>query len=131
MNIFDRLEILRKEINDIITKNEEELKEKIDFINENSSIKIKYIDIELNNSMEHLTPLDGIEFTYNSFFCIYFFDGKKELYLDYGCFYRQEDKDKYFNLKNKIDELYDKVKLQKDLTEKLKIKETKEKRSKI
>lgn len=123
MSIFDKIELLQHEINKEVTKEEEDINYKINFIRENSNIKIKYNEIKYKFEFK----IDDNYEVFSSFTLLFDYDennydNTSEYFIN---------KQSYFNFKNRLDELYDKVKLQKDLTEKLKIKETKEKRSKI
>lgn len=113
MKIVEKLKELEKEMRSDIDM-------KINFINENSQINIRYYDIEENSSCYGYDGywIDDEYFGYFNLSACLFFKSIEDINI-------------YLKFKNKLDELYFKIKLKQKLENKLQIKETTEKRIKI
>jgi regulator of sigma D len=129
---FIKYEKMLMEINEDLSNEIKDIDYKIKFINDNSNIKIKYKN-DKSSDYEYFLIQNINENEIEVFGDFYLPSIIRTIFNDIinNCFLKNDiERDNYIKFKKRLDELYDKVKLNVDLHDKLKHKENKKNKEK-
>ena len=126
MNFKNKIEKLYFEINQAIIEEQTDIDNKVNFINDNSLFKIEYKKENIVNG-----NLARPYYRENKFFKITYLDNSFKIFDDFELYNLEDCERHYLDFKIEIDDIYEKIKFNKKINEKLSYKEEKIKINKI